>query len=126
MLPVAEGASLRKMLMDEGADRTPRPPSSRRWWRISPSTSAPARSCASGSRPIRETGAIRPVRVSLYEPNDRHIATVALSDTGTYVAAQEPALDERARRRRGRSRRPRRARSRPCTTASGAPGSRSA
>ena len=96
-----EGASLRKMLMDEGRRRrTPRAPSSRRWSRTSPSISAPARRCASGSRPTRRPASIRPVRVSLYEANDRHIATVALSDTGAYVAAQEPAVGRRARRRR--------------------------
>jgi murein DD-endopeptidase MepM/ murein hydrolase activator NlpD len=44
-----------------------------------------------GLAPDADTGKVRPVRVSLYEPNDRHIATVALSDTGLYVAAREPA-----------------------------------
>ena len=46
-----------------------------------------------GLAPDPETGSIRPVRVSLYEPSDRHIATVALSDNGLYVAAQEPVSD---------------------------------
>ena len=71
--------------------------SSTRWSRISPSISAPARCCGSASRPIRTRGSIRPVRVSLYE-DDRHIATVALSDTGSYVAAR------RAGARRGAAR----------------------
>jgi murein DD-endopeptidase MepM/ murein hydrolase activator NlpD len=46
-----------------------------------------------GLAPDPETGSIRPVRVSLYESNKRHLATVALSDNGTYVAAQEPVSD---------------------------------
>ncbi len=91
MLPVTEGASLRKMLMDEGAD---------------PDAAASIQSALVanfsfdfragqkvrvGLAPDPETGSIRPVRVSLYEPNGRHVATVALSDNGLYVAAQEPA-----------------------------------
>jgi murein DD-endopeptidase MepM/ murein hydrolase activator NlpD len=46
-----------------------------------------------GLAPDPDTGSIRPVRVSLYQPDDRHVATVALSDNSVYVAAQEPALD---------------------------------
>ena len=94
MLLVTEGASLRKMLMDEGAD---------------PNAAAAIQSALVanfsfdfragqkvrvGLAPDPETGSIRPVRVSLYERDDRHVATVALSDTGLYVAAQEPAVDE--------------------------------
>ena len=93
VLPVEEGASLRKMLMDQGAD---------------PDGAAAIQSALVanfsfdfragqkvrlGLAPDPDTGEIRPVRVSLYEPNDRHIATVALSDTGVYVAAREPARD---------------------------------
>jgi murein DD-endopeptidase MepM/ murein hydrolase activator NlpD len=93
VLPVTEGASLRKMLMDEGAD---------------PNAAAAIQSALVanfsfdfragqkvrvGLAPDPETGSIRPVRISLYEPNDRHIATVALSDNGLYVAAQEPVSD---------------------------------
>jgi hypothetical protein len=37
-----------------------------------------------------EGGGVTPVRVSLYD-RDRHLATVARSDTGTFVAASEPA-----------------------------------
>jgi hypothetical protein len=33
---------------------------------------------------------VSPVRVSLYD-RDRHLATVARSDNGTFVAASEPA-----------------------------------
>jgi murein DD-endopeptidase MepM/ murein hydrolase activator NlpD len=47
-----------------------------------------------GLAPDPKTGEVRPVRVSLYEPDDTHIATVALSDTGTYVAAHEPVSGE--------------------------------
>ena len=93
VLRVAQGASLRKMLMDEGAD---------------PDAAAAIQSALVanfsfdfragqkvriGLAPDPESGAVRPVRVTLYEPNDRHIATVALSDTGLYVAAREPARD---------------------------------
>ena len=82
VLPVTEGASLRKMLMDEGAD---------------PNAAAAIQSAlvANFSFDFRagqkvrvglatdpETGSIRPVRISLYEPSDHHIATVALSDNG--------------------------------------------
>ncbi len=94
VLPVVEGDSLRKMLMDEGAD---------------PDSAAAIQSALVanfsfdfragqkvrlGLAPDPDTGAVRPVRVSLYEPNDRHIATVALSDNGVYVAAHEPASDQ--------------------------------
>ncbi len=91
VLTVEEGASLRKMLIDEGAD---------------PETAAAIQSALVanfsfdfragqklriGLAPDPDSGAIRPVRVSLYQPNDAHIATVALSDNGAYVAAQEPS-----------------------------------
>ena len=93
VLRVVEGASMRKMLIEEGAD---------------PAAAGAIQSALvanfsfdfrSGQR-LRiglatdpDTGALRPVRVSLYETNRRHIATVALSDNGAYVAAQEPVLD---------------------------------
>ncbi len=89
VLEVAEGASLRRILMEEGAD----------------SEAAAAIQSAlvanfsfdfrAGQKvrialaPDPETGSIRPVRVSLYESNDQHIATVALSDEGLYVAGSE-------------------------------------
>jgi murein DD-endopeptidase MepM/ murein hydrolase activator NlpD len=38
------------------------------------------------------SGAATPVRVSLYS-GDAHLASVALSDTGNFVAAAEPAMD---------------------------------
>ncbi len=93
ILPVEEGASLRKILTDEGA---------------APEEAAAIQSALVanfsfdfragqkvriGLAPDPDTGSVRPVRVSLYEPNDRHIATVALSDNGVYVAAHEPARD---------------------------------
>ncbi|WP_026381941.1 M23 family metallopeptidase [Afifella pfennigii] len=40
-----------------------------------------------------DDGRVRPVRVSLYG-NGQHLATVALSDIGNYVAAAEPILNE--------------------------------
>ena len=127
VLPVTEGASLRKMLMDEGAD---------------PDAAAAIQSALVanfsfdfragqkvrvGLAPDPETGSIRPVRVSLYDPSDRHIATVALSDNGLYVAAQEPASTTaswrwRSRRQPDAGRRAADA----CMTACGAPGCRSA
>ncbi|MBZ8133040.1 M23 family metallopeptidase [Afifella sp. IM 167] len=39
-----------------------------------------------------DEGRVRPVRVSLYS-NGQHLATVALSDIGNYVAASEPTFD---------------------------------
>jgi murein DD-endopeptidase MepM/ murein hydrolase activator NlpD len=90
---IAQGDSMRKLLAAEGADE-------------SAAASIQAALVANfsfnfragqrlrlGLAPDPETGAIRPVRVSLYEANDRHIATVALSDTGNYVQAQEPPLN---------------------------------
>ncbi|MYZ50495.1 M23 family metallopeptidase, partial [Propylenella binzhouense] len=38
-------------------------------------------------------GRTRPVRISLYG-TDSHLGTVAMSDTGSYVAAEEPPFDE--------------------------------
>ncbi len=91
VLPVVEGASLRKMLMEEGADEDAAA-------RIQSALVAnfafdfrAGQKLRLGLAPSPETGDMRPVRVSLYQHNDRHIATVALADTGVYVAAREPA-----------------------------------
>ncbi len=91
VLPVVEGASLRKMLMEEGADEDAAA-------RIQSALVAnfafdfrAGQKLRLGLAPSPETGEMRPVRVSLYQHNDRHIATVALADTGVYVAAREPA-----------------------------------
>jgi murein DD-endopeptidase MepM/ murein hydrolase activator NlpD len=93
ILPVEEGASLRRMLIDEGASDDAAA-------RIQSALVAnfafdfrAGQKLRIGLAPDPDTGSIRPVRVSLYQPDDRHIATVALSDTGVYVAAQEPAVD---------------------------------
>jgi murein DD-endopeptidase MepM/ murein hydrolase activator NlpD len=92
VLPVAEGAVLRSMLTAEGA--TPEEAT-----RIQSALVAnfsfdfrAGQMVRVGLAPDPDTGAVRPVRVSLYQ-GESHIATVALSDTGTYVAAAEPALD---------------------------------
>jgi murein DD-endopeptidase MepM/ murein hydrolase activator NlpD len=93
LLPIVEGASLRKMLMAEGADEES---AARIQQALVANFSFDFRAGQKlriGLAPDPDTGAIRPVRVSLYQENDRHIATVALSDTGLYVAAQEPAVD---------------------------------
>jgi murein DD-endopeptidase MepM/ murein hydrolase activator NlpD len=92
VLSVTEGASMRKMLLAEGA---------------SPEDAGSIQSAlvANFSFDFRagqklrlgladDEGAERKViRVSLYE-GERHLATVALSDTGRYVAAEQPARDE--------------------------------
>jgi murein DD-endopeptidase MepM/ murein hydrolase activator NlpD len=94
ILQVEEGASLRRMLIDEGASEDAAA-------RIQSALVAnfafdfrAGQKLRIGLAPDPDAGAIRPVRVSLYQPDDRHIATVALSDTGVYVAAQEPAVDD--------------------------------
>lgn len=92
VLTVEEGAVLRTMLTGEGAT-------------IDEATQIQSALVANfsfdfragqmlriGLAPDPDTGSIHPVRVSLYE-GDKHIATVALSDTGTFVAATEPELD---------------------------------
>ncbi len=88
---VVEGASLRKMLMDEGADEEAAT-------RIQSALVAnfsfdfrAGQKLRIGLVPDPDTGEVRLVRISLYHPDGRHVATVALSDTGNYVAAQEPA-----------------------------------
>ena len=93
VLLVEEGASLRRMLMDQGADEEAAA-------RIQSALVAnfsfdfrAGQKLRIGIAPDPDTGEVRLVRVSLYRPDDRHIATVAFSDTGVYVAAQEPAFD---------------------------------
>ena len=93
VLSVTEGSSLRKMLMAEGADEDAAA-------RIQSALVANFSFDFRAGQKLRvgltadpDSGAIRPVRVSLYQPDHRHIATVALSDTGVYVAAQQPAVD---------------------------------
>ena len=89
VLIVAEGASLRKLLIAEGASEQAAAEMQsalvanfsfdfRAGQRLRLGVAADA------------SGAVRPVRVSLYDGNT-HLATVALSDTGTYVAAAAPA-----------------------------------
>ncbi|MGH6925779.1 MAG: M23 family metallopeptidase [Propylenella sp.] len=95
VLQVKEGASLRKMLIEQGADEDAA-------GRIQSALVAnfsfdfrAGQKIRLGLAPEPDSGAVRPVRVSLYQPDGRHIATVALSDTGVYVAAQQPvAADE--------------------------------
>jgi len=91
VLQVAEGASLRKMLMDEGADADSAAGIQSALVANFSFDFRAGQKVRIGLAPDPDTGSIRPVRVSLYDPNDHHIATVALSDNGTYVAAQEPA-----------------------------------
>jgi murein DD-endopeptidase MepM/ murein hydrolase activator NlpD len=90
VLPVVKGASMRKMLMDEGA-------SDQEAINIQSAFVAnfsfdfrAGQKLRIGLAPDPDTGAIRPIRVSLYTGGGRHIATVALSDLDTYVAAEEP------------------------------------
>ena len=87
---VEEGASLRKLLMDEGADPEAAVQIQSALVANFSFDFRAGQKVRVGLAPDPETGSIRPVRVSLYDQNDRHIATVALSDTGLYVAAQEP------------------------------------
>ena len=94
MLLVAEGASLRKLLMDEGADPNAAVAIQSALVANFSFDFRAGQKVRVGLAPDSETGSIRPVRISLYEPDDRHVATVALSDNGLYVAAQEPAVDE--------------------------------
>ncbi len=91
VVSVKEGASMRKMLIAEGAR---------------PEDAAAIQSALvanfefnfrAGQKLLLglapdKTGATRPIRVTLHE-GERDLATVALSDTGTYVAAKAPAHD---------------------------------
>ncbi len=92
VVTVDEGDSLRSLLVDQGADPAA-------------ATAIQAALVANfsfdfragqklrvGLAPDPDTGSVRPVRVSLYQPDDSHVATVALSDSGTYVQAHEPIL----------------------------------
>ena len=109
LLPVAEGASLRKMLLAEGASDADADAIRSALVADFSFDFREGSRCASGLRRTALPGRSA-VRVSLYEGDD-HVATVALSDTGTYVAAAPPATTIRAssspRRRRRRSRRAR-------------------
>jgi hypothetical protein len=89
---VAEGASLRAVLMEHGADEEEAA-------RIQSALVANFSFDFRAGQKLRiglavdlETGSLRPVRVSLYQSDDRHIATVALSNSGVYVAASKPPL----------------------------------
>jgi hypothetical protein len=88
VLAVAEGASMKKMLVAEGATEA-------QALAIQSALVANFSFDFRAGQKVRlglapdESGAIGPVRVSLYE-SERHIATVALSDTGTYVPASAP------------------------------------
>ena len=90
VIPVAEGASLRKLLMDEGADPEAAVAIQSALVANFSFDFRAGQKVRVGIAPDPETGSIRPVRVSLYDQSDHHVATVALSDTGLYVAAQEP------------------------------------
>jgi murein DD-endopeptidase MepM/ murein hydrolase activator NlpD len=89
LVPVAEGASMKKMLLEQGA--TPEMAAS-----IQAALVANFSFDFRAGQKLRfglapdDTGGVRPVRVSLYD-RERHMATVALSDTGSFVAASEPA-----------------------------------
>lgn len=92
VLSVAEGASMKKMLAEAGAtDEEAR--------LIQAALVANFSFDFRAGQTLRlglasdDAGTVKPVRVSLYE-GERHLATVALSDMGTYVAAMAPALDE--------------------------------
>ena len=93
LLAIEEGVSLRKLLMAEGADEDAAA-------RIQSALVAnfsfdfrAGQKLRVGLAPDPDSGSIRPVRVSLYQPDGRHVASVALSDNGVYVAAQQPAVD---------------------------------
>jgi len=92
MIAVQEGASMRKMLMDEGA--TPEEASSIQAALVA-NFSFDFRAGQKLRLALAEDGAGRrhPVRVSLYD-GERHLASVALSDTGTFVAAEAPAAND--------------------------------
>lgn len=91
VLAVVEGASMKKMLVGEGA-------SEQQAAAIQSALVANFSFDFRAGQMLRlglasdDAGGTKPVRVSLYEAGT-HIATVALSDTGTYVAAAAPALD---------------------------------
>lgn len=90
---IAEGDSMRKLLIAEGSDPDAASAIQSALVANFSFDFRAGQKLRLGLAPDPDTGAIRPVRVSLYQPNDRHIATVARSDTGSYVAAQEPAVD---------------------------------
>jgi murein DD-endopeptidase MepM/ murein hydrolase activator NlpD len=92
VLTVAEGASLRKMLIAEGASEQAAAEMQSALVANFSFDFRAGQKLRLGLAPD-DTGAVRPVRVSLYA-GDSHLATVALADTGTYVAAAPPALDD--------------------------------
>jgi len=90
---IAEGDSMRKLLAAEGADESAAVAIQAALVANFSFDFRAGQRLRLGLAPDPETGAIRPVRVSLYNSEDHHIATVALADSGTYMVAQEPALD---------------------------------
>ena len=92
VISVAEGDSMKKILLEEGATEEE-------------ATAIQSALVANFSFDFRagqklrlgiaesDDGTLHPVRVTLYE-DTLHLATVALSDTGAFVAAAEPALDD--------------------------------
>lgn len=93
VLKVEEGASMRKILSEQGADPEAAGQIQSALVANFSFDFRAGQKLRLGLAPDPDTGALRPIRVSLYEPRGRHIATVALSDRGAYVAAQEPPLD---------------------------------
>jgi murein DD-endopeptidase MepM/ murein hydrolase activator NlpD len=93
VLPVVEGASMRKMLVNEGASEKEATAIQSAFVANFSFDFRAGQRLRIGLAPDPDTGAIRPVRVSLYTAGGRHVATVALSDLGDYVAAEEPATD---------------------------------
>lgn len=91
VLPVVEGASLRKMLIDEGSTEDSAAAIQAALVANFSFDFRAGQKVRVGLAPDPDSGSVRPVRVSLYDRYNRHIATVALSDTGTFVAAHEPA-----------------------------------
>lgn len=92
VISVAEGDSMKKTLLEEGA--TPEEATA-----IQSALVANFSFDFRAGQKIRlglaerDDGTLSPVRVTLYE-DTLHLATVALSDTGAFVAASEPALDD--------------------------------
>ena len=92
VLEVAQGASLKKLLSGEGA-------SDEEAAGIQSALIANFAFEFRAGQKLRlglaedEAGRVRPVRVTLYE-GEAHLATVALADTGGYVPAEAPALDD--------------------------------
>jgi murein DD-endopeptidase MepM/ murein hydrolase activator NlpD len=92
VLEVIEGASMRKMLVDEGASDEEAVAIQSAFVANFSFDFRAGQKLRVGLTGDADTGGLQPVRVSLYQPNGRHVATVALSDSGRYVAAQEPVV----------------------------------